>query len=464
MERRLGVQSLSALAAVIALSASAACSSGGARPQRAVRDKPPNVLVIITDDQRYDQMETLVETRRIFGEKGTRYTNAFASTPRCCPSRASIFSGQYAHNHNVKTNDDALALNQDATIQRYLGEAGYRTAIVGKYLNKWPKRRRPRHFDDWSILVDGHYYDPLFNEEGKLRRTDYSSNYMQRKSLELLEDFEARDDQPWLLYITPDAPHWPHTPERKYADAKLKRWKGNPAVRERDRSDKPSFFEDKRLPANWTQRVHLLQRRTLFSVDELVDAVFRKLSALDEARDTLAFFMSDNGYALGEHGLMNKRLPYTESIKLVFYARWPGELDAGELDRRLVGNLDVPATVLDAAGVLPDVRNVVDGRSLLEDRARDRFLLEHWNDGLPITNDPESDVPAWASLRTTDYQYTEYYDDDGKIEFREYYDLREDPWQLVNLLDDGDPTNDPDTTALAAQLKVDRSCKGPACP
>src|SRR5688572_1311676 len=136
----------------------AAANHGGGRP---------NVLLIVTDDHRWDMMQILKRTRRWFGGGGTTYPFAFATTPLCCPSRASIMTGQYAHNTNVETNLDAERLDQRATMQRYLQDAGYRTAIVGKYLNAW--RKDPPYFNDFAIFPagEGGYTNTLFNVNGQ---------------------------------------------------------------------------------------------------------------------------------------------------------------------------------------------------------------------------------------------------------------------------------------------------------
>jgi arylsulfatase A-like enzyme len=174
-----------------------------------------------------------------------------------------------------------------------------------------------------------------------------------------------------------------------------------------------------------------------------------------EKRDTLAFFVSDNGYLLGEHGLYQKRYPYTRSVAIPFFVRWPGHFGRAVTDRRLVANIDIAPTVLQATGVTPPDDPPMDGRSLLEQDGRSRMLIEFWN---------ELGVPTWASIRKNGYQYIEYYRDDGSIFFREYYDMRSDPWQLTNLFRDGDRSNDPNRRQLHLRLERDRSCEGSACP
>jgi arylsulfatase A-like enzyme len=419
----------------------------------------PNVLVILTDDQRWDMMAVLKKTRRWFAKEGTTYPAAFATTPLCCPSRASIMTGQYAHNTRVETNLDAERLDQRATMQRYLQDAGYRTAIVGKYLNNWD--RDPPFFNDWSIFGHGEagYRNTVFNVNGEQRIVPrYSTDYITVRSLQLLRAFEADDDQPWFLYVAPFAPHAPYQPDKRFTKAKVPGVIRNPAMREDDRSDKPPWVQlkfDRRIKAS---KVWTLQERMLLSVDTMVDRILTSLDELGERGPTLVFFLSDNGFLLGEHGLQQKHSPYVASVRIPMFMRWPGHVGAGEVEDRLVANIDIAPTIYDAAGIDPDSDHPVDGRSLLDPTwSRDRMLLEY-------SRREERAVPTWASYRTVSFQYVEYYDEDlEQISFREYYDLINDPYQLTNLLGDSDPSNDPDPgrlTLLSAQLQRDRRCEG----
>ncbi|MBA3429894.1 MAG: sulfatase-like hydrolase/transferase, partial [Actinobacteria bacterium] len=139
--------------------------AGDFDPVSAQASARPNILIILTDDQRATgTMWVMPKTRAIFGSGGTRYNNAVATTPLCCPSRASIFSGRYAHNHGVVSNASAGALNQDLTIQAQLRRAGYRTAVAGKFLNGFPSS--PPHFDRWAVHRGRRYFDATFDLDG----------------------------------------------------------------------------------------------------------------------------------------------------------------------------------------------------------------------------------------------------------------------------------------------------------
>jgi arylsulfatase A-like enzyme len=202
------------------------------------------------------------------------------------------------------------------------------------------------------------------------------------------------------------------------------------------------------------------QFRTLMAVDDLVGRLMATLGSLRERERTLVFFLSDNGYFWGEHGLIDKRMPYTEGITVPFLARWPGHVAAGVEDRRFVSLVDVAPTVLAATGTRPHPGFPPDGRSLLDNWERDRTLVEYFHEGPTLS--------TWASLVTAEYQYVEYYDEGEKqITFREYYDLNSDPFQLTNLLGDPNTSNDPEPShlaALQAQLQHDRRCRGTSGP
>ena len=259
------------------------------------------------------------------------------------------------------------------------------------------------------------------------------------------------------MYVTPHAPHSSFSPAARYANAPVPAWNGNPAVFETDKTDKPPVVRNNSVAFADADAIRTAQLRTLMSVDDMVQTIFNELEVLGEAQDTLAIFTSDNGFLWGEHGRMEKRMPYTQSTQLPFFVRWPGHVAAGVQDGRLTANIDVEGTLLEAAGVTP--AHVMDGTSLFTTGSRDRLLLEYF-----LSPDAPG-IPSWASDLTATRQYTEWYNPTtGAISFREYYDLVNDPWQLTNLLADGNPNNDPNVAALHAQLTADRSCTGGTCP
>jgi arylsulfatase A-like enzyme len=450
------------------LAAVAAVLTEAPSPPPARAQGQPNILVIMTDDQRpQDTLGVMRKTRKWLVRSGVKYPNAFVTTPLCCPARASLLSGQYAHNHGVLDNQKPGRLNQSTTLQRHLRGAGYLTGLVGKYLNGWDPSRNPPHFDRWSLfspLEFAHgYRNNLFNLNGRMKRVkDYSTDYLASRARSMLRWFEGSDARPWMLLVWPFAPHGPYLPEKEYARAKVKPWTMTPAVLEEDRTDKPPYILTKDRSLNTAMGIRKRQLRMLMSVDDLVEGVRTQLGKLGERNQTLVVFTSDNGFTWGDHGWIDKRLPYTSSIKVPLLVRWPGHLPGGVTDGRMVTNLDVSATLYGAAGITPS--HPLDGRPLGGSWQRNRLLLEYWTNA-------ESAIPTWRSIRTPSEQYIETYTAAGAVATQEYYDLTTDPYQLTNLLGDGDPFNDPppdEVARLSLQLERDRNCAGTtgpeACP
>ncbi|MGH2731242.1 MAG: sulfatase family protein [Actinomycetota bacterium] len=430
-------------------------------------DGRPNILIIVTDDQRMGTMSVMPQTRRLFERGGVSFTNAFATTPLCCPSRSSIMTGRYAHNHGVVGNGMGDLLNQDITIQRYIHSAGYKTGVAGKFLNGWQRELDPPHFDKWAVMfhprkkdpVYHHsegYYNGLYNVNGELNTIHrYSTDQIVNHGLSFLEDFEKNDDQPWYLYVAPFGPHKPYTAEPAYSDRAVPQWNRPPSLREQRVNDKPSWVYNHSYPVESAEALRRAQMRTLMSIDDLVSKFFARMDALGETRDTLAIFLSDNGYMWGEHGLKRKQHPYTESVQVPFFLRWPGKVAPGSQDDRIAATIDIAPTILEAAGMAPNA--TMDGSSLLGPVSREVLLIEYWHE-------PKDKPTDWASLRSDTFQYIEYYNDHGRIVFREYYDLVSDPFQMDNTLRDGKKRNDPRVDALSTTLANLKTCSGRTCP
>lgn len=218
-------------AALFLLLPAAACMGSGESPEgpSARRVRGPNILIIVTDDQRYPgTLGVMPSTKRLFGRGGKTFTNAFATTPMCCPSRASIFTGRYVHNHGVKYQSVPGRLDQESTLQRYLQEAGYETAIAGKYLNGWDLSTDPPYFDQWAISLNG-YRGMTFNTNGTMRKVEgYSPHYVGQRALEWLRSFDR--SRPWFLYVSTPSAHPPFDVEERYETARVSRW-GEPRGR-----------------------------------------------------------------------------------------------------------------------------------------------------------------------------------------------------------------------------------------
>jgi arylsulfatase A-like enzyme len=421
---------------------------GAANPT--VAASQPNVLVIVTDDQR-GALDVMPKTLAWFEGAGTSFTQAYTATPLCCPARASLLTGRYSHNHGVTTNNDAADLDQRTTINAYLQRAGYRTGLFGKYLNSWPVTTSPPFWDKFAFFPQANsptYKGLEWNVQGVVQDVgQYATDYMGDRATAFIQ---ANAGQPWFLYLATPNAHGPQTPQPQYAQVEVGEWSGNPAVFEADKSDKPPHIRIASAPIAEGQRLRTKQLRSLKSVDDMVDRVFKALESTGQLTSTLAFFLSDHGFYWAEHGLLGKAAPYMQGIKIPLFVRWSGHLAPGTEDDRLVSITDIAPTIMQAAGISPN-RAPIDGKSLLGDARRTRLYAEYLAGG----------QPKWSSILSETYQYIEYKRDG----FTEYYDVERDPWQLENVLKNGVTGDEPASLSkLSAWLAHDRGCRGSSCP
>ncbi|MFB9593620.1 sulfatase family protein [Streptomyces racemochromogenes] len=446
-----GAAAVAATTALPATTAHAAAAAGR-----------PNILLIVTDDQPKHTEWALPKTVAWLAGQGVKFTNGHVTTPLCSPSRSSVFSGRHAHNHGVRNNKASHALDQNTTVQNYLAQAGYRTGLFGKYLNSWTLADNPPHFEEFALLQPG-YVDAQWNVNGTVQTINgYTTTVIKNRTLKFL-DKAATDTRPWFAYVTPYASHGPRTPEAKYAGTAVPAWNGRPSVPEADRSDKPAYIRNATGTLADGQAIRAEQLRTLLSVDDAVQAFKDRLQALGQLDNTLVVYIGDNGFSWGDHGWTAKSVPYRPAHEVPFYLSWPaGGLGAGTQDDRIVANIDIAPTILDAAGITPAAPQ--DGRSLLSSHSRDHLLVEWWKQGAAAGG-----APTWSSYVAKDKQYTEYYDlttdangtvsGTGQVTFREYYDLVDDPFQLTNKLYQATPAQEQalGVPALAARLHADRT-------
>lgn len=452
MRRSRSLRILVAALVMLPLAGSIASPNGAAAAER-----PPNILIVLTDDQR-DGMRFLPEVRRFFGRGGTRFTRGFANTPLCCPARATLMTGQYPHNHGVWSNKDWEKLDQQQTLQNDLHAAGYRTAIFGKYLNHFPvETTPPPAFERFAVFRSGgtgtdsgYYSGGTWNVDGNVGTVDtYSSHFIEQQSADFIR---AESDAPWFMLVSLPAPHNPFTPEPRYASAPVGRWRGNPAVREKNRSDKPPWMSEFDAGVRRGRTMRRKQLRALMSVDDVVGSLSSALGETGQAENTLAFFTTDNSFLWGEHGMLGKPSPYLPSIKVPFYARWPGRIPARNSARRLVSHIDITATAYEAAGVAPE--HQLDGYSLLGRHRRERLLTEMM---VPAKGQT---IPPWSSLLTRSGDHYVEYRSGEDLSFQELYELKDDPWELRNVA----PRRLRKVAGLAALLSAVRACRASSCP
>jgi arylsulfatase A-like enzyme len=387
-------------------------------------DRRPNFLIIISDDQRFDTMDYMPATRSVIFDQGVSFTNGYITTPLCCPARASLLTGMYAHNTGVHTNDDAL---NKPTFVYDLHQNGYYTGLVGKYLNSWKGEIRPE-FDYWVSFFKGEssYDDPYLNDNGtwsvhKGYITDILGDYVIR-----FLDQAAKNPRPFVLLYAPNAPHQPATPAvedlGKLDDLPPFR---PPSFNEADISDKPQWVQDKTLDEADIAHIDNFRRKqllTLIALDRSNAKVFEALQRNGQLDNTVIVYLSDNGMLWGEHRISSKNSFYEEATRVPFALRYPALVPSPYKEDRLVANIDIVPTLYQLAG-LP-IPSSVDGLSLVN-----LFNGGPWRDALLIEGWPPRGY--YSSVHTDRYVYSETGGDRP-----EFYDLQEDPFELRNQVDD----------------------------
>jgi len=465
-----------------ALAACALALLGGAAGS--AQAERPNVVVVMTDDQRLDDMAAMPKTRRLLGGGGTTFEHAYVSYSLCCPSRTTFLTGQYSHNHGVTWNfapqggyERFRALGQGNTLPVWLQRAGYRTGLIGKYLNEYGEKRPrevPPGWDDWQASVDPttyQYFGYTLNVNGRLVRYGHEpADYMTDVYAERAGAFVRRhapQRRPFFLWVTPNAPHTesptgrsegtPAVPAPRhagaFADLPLPRL---PGFDEEDLSDKPEIVQRfPRVEGEQLQRAeaHFRGRRaSLLAVDDLVARMVGELRAAGELDRTLFVFTSDNGWLLGEHRIVGQKyFGFEESIRVPLIVRGPG-FPRGRVSEALALNVDLAATIARAA----DARmgRPADGIPLQRLVARPAAWRER---DMVIETGPNSvGLPYYSGLHTRRYAYEVI--TTGEVEL---YDLRLDPYELRNVA--ADPAYAEVRQTLARRLDRLKDCRGSAC-
>ncbi len=407
-----------------------------------------------------DSLVEMPGVRRVIGGRGTTFREAFVVNPLCCPSRASILTGNYSHTTGVYTNfpprGGVSAFDDSSTIATWLDDAGYRTGLVGKYMNGYATPWRvPPGWDRWSALLEGsNYYDYEMSQDGRYRRygsapADYSTDVFADLASNFIRTTPRA--QPLFLFLTPAAPHHPRVPAPRYVDrAPLHRFVPGPSLPEADVSDKPAYIRTRRPIHRDPSDLWAAESLALRAVDDLVVSTFEAIRERGRLHETLFIFMSDNGFAFGEHRWNYKLTPYEESIRVPLVVRYD-PLTRGLSTNAMAANIDVAPTIADIAGV--DIPTV-EGRSLkpvLEDPGIDvrrDLLIEH----LQFRESGLHDPPTYCAVRTVDRLFVRYATGEEEL-----YDLQADPHQLENLATD--PARQDEADRLRALTR--RRCRPP---
>jgi N-acetylglucosamine-6-sulfatase len=479
VSRALAICACLAIALVVAPLASA-------EPKGVYReDSPPNIVLVVTDDQTMEMLntETMPETLSRIGRQGTTFTNAIATTPLCCPSRASMITGQYGHNNGVLDNKYRLLNKKRNVLPGWLKRDGYTTIHLGRYLNGYERvaRARTRPAPGWaqwhSLIKPRRYYGYTLSVNGGTvdypnAPENYLTSVLSERAVKMVERYGPRQ-KPFYLQFDHLAPHTsggeengggcvgaaiPGPEDENAFDGEpLPR---PPSFNEDDVSDKPSFIQT--LPPLTPDQIDNIQRRyrcalgSLLEVDRSVAAIDEALAEIGERDETVVIFTSDNGYYNGEHRIpSSKNYPYGEAVEVPLLIRAPEGLLGGERPPREVSepvaNIDIAPTILSFADADTCKKpgshrcRTMDGRSLVPllrrekgDYPSDRgFAIELDRAAGVSAEDDASGICAYQGVQVPGYRYIEHTraidpttGTCGRIDERELYDLEADPFEL----------------------------------
>lgn len=444
----------------------------------------PNILFLLTDDQRWDTLGTehspdttaiMPRLRLELAAQGVEFTNAFHTTPLCAPSRASLLTGQLAHRHGVykngSTNGGADDLDDAQTIAVWLQGAGYRTSLIGKYLNgyanlwnddqppyvppgwtEWRGMSKVSHFDYTMVEPNGlgGYVENAYGHT----EAEYLTDVLREKAKAFISDSVARSE-PFFLYLSFKAPHLPQIPAPRHDGLfqTIPPWRP-PSYNEADVSDKPSWLQG-RAPEDPVDldQVRIDQLEMLQAIDEAIGGnpaesitgIMEHLRSLGIADDTIVVFFADNGWQWGEHRLRAKNHPYEESIRAPLVIRYPKLAPLPRTEQRFALGVDLAATFAELAGAPIPIAQ--DGASLLRvlDGTQAGWRSDVLAEGWPASH-------PWATVRDARWKYTEIPvtpGDPGTAFETELYDLESDPLEQQTVA-----TSHPDqVAAMAARLR-----------
>lgn len=417
-------------------------TTAAAQPKR-------NLVFILIDDMRFDSMSFMghpfLKTPHLdrLAAGGMVFNNAFVTTSLCSPSRAGILSGQYAHRHGVLDNSTPLPASTPI-FPLELQKHGYETAFIGKWHMGGSSDAPRPGFDHWiSFRGQGVYWNPTLNINGQQveKPGAYITDLLTDYAVEFLKKPRSK---PFLLYLSHKAVHADFYPADRHKDAFSDvtiRFPDSMANTPENYAGKPLWVKRQRHSWHGVDYMYhdqtyfdqflLDYHRTMLAVDDSIGRVLDTLKEAGLLDSTLILFTSDNGFLHGEHGLIDKRCMYEESVRVPLVAHCPEFIRAGARTDRIALNIDIAPTLIEAAG-LP-VPNTIQGRSLLpllrgENRTwREAMLYEYfWEAAYPQT-------PTLFGVRTERYKYVQHH---GVYDLDELYDLRNDPKEMRNLIDD----------------------------
>ena len=443
----------------------------------------PNILFILTDDQRWDSTDgthglagadVMPRTRAELVDSGIEFTNGFMTTPLCCPSRSSILRGSFAHRTGVYknggTNGGADDFDDSSTLATWLQGAGYRTSLIGKYLNGYPQLwtapeppYAPPGWTEWRGARRVSHFDPILVEPdgmgGYVENTytgEYFSDLLREKAKTFISDSVAAGE-PFFLYLSFKAPHLPQEPATRHEGLfqSIPAWRP-PSYNEADVSDKPAWVQALPLQNSaQLDQIRIDQLEMLQAVDEAIGGnpafgivgIMEHLRNLGVADNTIVVFFADNGWYWGEHRLRAKNNPYEEAIRSPMFVRYPALAPLKRSETKFALNIDLAPTFAELAGV--GVPILHDGESLVRvfdgtaPTWRTDFLAESWPTSHP-----------WALVHEAQWKYTEIPvtpGDPATLFETELYDLTADPYELTNVATD--PGNAARIAAMAARLR-----------
>lgn len=486
----------------------------------------PNIIVIMSDDQADgESMDVMTNVRNLLSSKGIRFTNSFVDFPICCPSRTTFITGQHSQNHGVQDNslpDGGYAKfhnsgTENNTLPVWLKNAGYKTALMGKYINGYGASDLggaavPPGWDRWLGIMNLGYFNYTVSDNGSAvtygsSTSDYLTDVLSNKAVGFIND-QATSTQPFFLWLTPYAPHNdPSTggftiPAPRHAgmfsSVSLPR---PPSFNETDVSDKPSFLRDSVNPlldaatVSKIEQNYRKRREALLALDEMVGNIVNALTAAGKLNDTVIVYTSDNGWFSGEHRIpAGKELMYEEAIRVPLIITGPG-VSKGEERNRLVQNIDLTPTILELAHAVSG--RAMDGRSLVpllqnnssSWRSTLLFQSAYWQS--PYKQGAYK-TATLKGVRTNQFAYVEHtptlasVSADALSEVQElersgqsyslsnaavatanpvmemeFYDLRTDPYELENKFTD--PAYFSVVEDLKSRLNILKTCAGDSC-